>query len=405
MTKKIYKYALIIQALLLFDSCKKPYSPPAITSGQSHLVVEGSINTGADSTIIHLTRTISISTPSNTAPPAELNAIVSVESDANTTYPLTEIGNGYYVSAGLNLSSAKTYRLKIATADNKVYESDFVPVKNSRDIDSVSYRALNTGVQINVSTHDPSNSSRYYMYKYEETWIIHAAYQSYTIVSRTTDVYGDSIDTIILRDQAHQIYTCWSGGKSSTIVLGSTDKLTKDLLTNSPVIFIDSHSEKLAVRYSILVKQQALTKEGFEYYQQLSKNTEKLGGVFDPQPSGLTGNIHSITDPSEEIIGFITAGTITQKRMYIDANKLPAESQYIATHPFGQCKLDTFLFFNPDTKQNDVDLNIYHGNAIPILPIGPPGHPPVGYSASGGICVDCTLRGTNVRPAFWTDQQ
>lgn len=387
--------------MLVFNSCKKPYSPPAITSGSSHLVVEGLINTGSDSTIIHLTRTIPISSPSNTEPPAELSAIVSIESDANATYPLNEIGNGYYASAGLNLSAANKYRLKIVTANSKVYQSDFVPVKNSQDIDSVSYQALNTGVQVNVSTHDASNNSRYYKYNYEETWIIHADYHSYTMVSKT----DGGLDTIIYRDLAHDIFTCWAGNKSSTIVLGSTDKLTKDVLANSPVIFIDSHSEKLGARYSILVKQQTLTKEGFEYYQQLSKNTEKLGGVFDPQPSSLTGNIHNTTDPGEQVIGFITAGTIAQKRLYIDANKLPAGSQYVANHPFADCKLDTFLFYNPKTMQDDVYANIYRGNAIPVLPVGPPGHPPVGYSASGGICVDCTLRGTNVRPSFWTDQQ
>lgn len=387
--------------MLVFNSCKKPYSPPAITSGPSHLVVEGLINTGADSTIIHLTRTIPISAPSNTEPPAELSATVSIESDANATYPLNEIGNGYYATAGLNLSAANKYRLKIITANSKVYQSDFVPVKNSQDIDSVSYQALSTGVQVNVSTHDPSDNSRYYKYNYEETWIIHAYYHSYTMVSKT----DRGLDTIIYRDLAHDIFTCWAGNKSSTIVLGSTDKLTKDVLANSPVIFIDSHSEKLGARYSILVKQQTLTKEGFEYYQQLSKNTEKLGGVFDPQPSSLTGNIHNTADPAEQVIGFITAGTIAQKRLYIDANKLPAGSQYVANHPYGDCKLDTFLFYNPKTMQNDVYENIYRGDAIPVLPVGPPGHPPVGYSASGGICVDCTLRGTNVRPSFWTDQQ
>lgn len=399
------KILLVIGFMLtLVYDCKKPYAPPVTTSGASLLVVEGSINTGADSTIIHLTHTIPLSAPAGTTLPPELNAIVSVESDANATYPLTETGNGYYVSTGLNLSTNNKYRLKIVTAQNKTYESDFVAAKNSPAIDSVSYQALNTGVQVNVSTHDPSNNSRYYLYKYDETWIIHADYQSYSIVSKTTDIYGNVRDTILFRDQAHQIYTCWSGDKSSSIVLGSTDKLTKDVLANSPVIFIDSHSEKLGVRYSILVKQQTLTKEGFEYYQQLSKNTEKLGGVFDPQPSDLTGNIRNIADPSEEVIGFITAGTIAEKRIFIDANRLPAESQYIPSRPFDNCKLDTFLFYNPDTKQDDVDLNIYKGTAIPVLPVGPPGQPPVGYSASGGICVDCTLRGTNVRPSFWTDQ-
>ncbi len=310
MNKRIYKYTLIVQALLLFGSCKKPYAPSTITSGSSLLVVEGPINTGADSTIIHLTHTIPLSAPAGTTLPPELKAIVTVESDANATYALTETGNGYYVSGGLNLNANNKYRLKIVTSENKTYESDFVTVKNSPPIDSVSFRALNTGVQINVSTHDPSNNSRYYRYQYEETWIIHAYYESTLMVSKTQDESGKMVDTIIARDAAHQIYTCWSSGKSSDIVLGSTDKLTRDVLANAPVTFIDSHSEKVSSRYSILVKQQALTKEGFEYYQQLSKNTEKIGGVFDPQPSSLTGNIHNIANPSEQVIGYITAGPI-----------------------------------------------------------------------------------------------
>ena len=389
---------------MLINACKKPYAPTVITTSSSLLVVEGMINTGADSTIIHLSHTISLSAPAGTIPPPELNATVAVESDANATYSLTDAGNGYYVSAGLNLSATNKYRLKITTSDNKIYESDFVPVKNSPPIDSVSFRAQNTGVQVNVSTHDPSNSTRYYRYDYQETWIIHSDYSSEVMVEKTTDIYGNTTDTIVLRDQAHKIYSCWTSDASSGIVLASTDKLSKDVLTNSPVTFIDSHSEKIGVSYSILLKQYALTKDAFEYYQQLSKNTEKLGGIFDPQPSSLTGNIHSTTNPAEQVIGYITAGSIAQKRFYINYSELPSNSQYITSKPFDNCKLDTFLFFNPVTKQNEVDLNIYKGDAIPVLPFGLPGQPPKGYSASGGICVDCTLRGTNVRPAFWTDQ-
>ena len=178
MSKRICKYTLIAHALLLFSSCKKPYAPPVVASGPSVLVVEGTINTGADSTIIHLTHTIPVSSPAGTQSPPELNATVTVESDANATYMLSEMGNGYYASAGLNLSPANKYKLKIVTTGNKIYESDFVPVKNSPPIDSLSYQIQTKGLQLNVSTHDPSNNTRYYRWEYNETWIIHSKYAS-----------------------------------------------------------------------------------------------------------------------------------------------------------------------------------------------------------------------------------
>ncbi|HEY9000141.1 MAG TPA: DUF4249 domain-containing protein [Mucilaginibacter sp.] len=385
--------------------CKKSYNPPAVGASPDHLVVEGNINPGNDSTIIHLTRTLPLSAPPGTLPTPELNATVSVESDANSTYPLTAIGNGYYVSAGLNLNTANNYRLKIITSNNKTYQSDYVPVKNSPPIDSVSFNVQNTGVQVNVSAHDVSNNSRYYRYEYQETWIIHADYDSGLKLIKGVDAYGVPSYNVVLRDPKDEIYQCWSSDNSSTIVLGSTANLTKDVLANSPVVFIDSHSEKIGVRYSILVKQYVLTKEAFEYYQLLSKNTEKIGSIFDPQPSTLTGNIHNEADPSEQVIGYVTAGTFTQQRVYINKYDLPGSLQYFTNLPYNNCFIDSLYFSNPKTGENQVENDLYHGDAVPLWAIQQPGGPLLGYAASGGICVDCTLRGTNVKPSFWIDPQ
>jgi hypothetical protein len=395
---KRIKYFNFFMFWAVASTCKKPYMPPATGSEKSYLVVEGTINTGQDSSIIHLTHTIPLSAPSGVGPSPDLNAIVQVESSANATYPLRETGNGYYVLAGLNLSASGKYRLRITTTTNKTYVSDFVPVKNSKPIDSVGFQAQDTGVQLYVSTHDPSDTSRYYRYEFNETWVIHSDYYTNLLAQKIPK------DTIVQRPFADQIYTCWSSDQSSDVILVTTEKLTKDVLVNAPVTFIDSHSEKLGVRYSILVIQHALTRDAFEYYKLLSQNTQNLGGIFDQQPSTLTGNIHCLTNPAEPVIGFITAGSASQLRLYINKSDLPADADYLVNTPFQQCFLDTLYFVDPKTKQNMVDIRIFNGNAIPISPIGLPGQPPLGYTASGGICVDCTLRGSNKPPPFWTNQ-
>jgi len=394
---------IIITILLItmVYCCKKPYAPSVTTSDVSLLVVEGQINTGSDSTIVHLAHTIPLSAPAGTVDPPELNATVSIESDANATYPLTETSNGYYGVPGLNLSGANKYRLKIVTADNKAYESDFVAVKNSPPIDSFTYQIQPTSLRLNVSTHDPSNSTRYYRWEYDETWIIHSRYESQLKLIKYP------VDSIVARPPSEQIYTCWQSDKSSDIVLASTAKLSSDVLINNPVSIIPSNSEKFAERYSVLVKQYALTSDAFNYYQELRKNTESLGTIFDPQPSTLTGNIHCTTNPSEQVIGYITAGSISQVRIYINARQLPANANWIPSLPNFSCDYEETVY-HPDILGKHpftVQEYLYTGILTPLQTLQVPGAAhPWGYTGASPICVDCTLRGSNKPPAFWTNQ-
>src|SRR5580658_10004312 len=97
MKRTAYFLLLVISAL----ACKKPYNPPAITGNGNYLVVEGVINSGSDSTVIKLSRTVNISSKVTANP--ESDAVVTVESDQGVSFPLTETPNGNYVSPGLNL--------------------------------------------------------------------------------------------------------------------------------------------------------------------------------------------------------------------------------------------------------------------------------------------------------------
>src|SRR5579872_2811455 len=253
-----------IMALMLSYGCKKPYAPDIVAGNANYLVVEGVINTGPDSTSIRLSRTVPIS--SATGPQPELGANLSILTDAGNNYPLTEKGKGFYAAPGLNLTLPNKYSLKIVTSDGKLYQSDFVTAKNSPPIDSVYYRVQSNGVNIYADTHDPSNSAIYYRWDYSETYKYHSAFNSTDYVKKTPR------DTIVSRnpaDNTDQIYTCYRSDTSSSIILNSTAKLAKDVIAGNLVTTITSSSEKIEDRYSILVKQYALTVDAFNYYQQL----------------------------------------------------------------------------------------------------------------------------------------
>ncbi len=402
---------LLLLAAIAATSCRKPYDPPAISKPNGYLVVEGVINSGADSTYIELSRTINISSSAQISP--ELHAIVSVQGDQNTSYPLTERGNGKYSCAGLNLDNTHQYRLSIKTTDNKQYQSAYMPVLNSPPIDSVSWDTKGAltvpGVNIYVNTHDPSGKVLYYRWTYNETWAFHANFGSCCYTNG---------DTILPRNAKMDITDCWQSDTSSNIILGSSAKLSKDVILKAPVTQVVSTAEKLETTYSILVTQYALTPDAYNFYTNVRLTSQSLGSIFDAEPSQINGNITCVSNPSEPVIGYIGVGATSTQRIFIANGQLPS---WVAIPFYPGCTL--FYILGPGgTPQlcclyNDYGFNevneyinylssgFFSGTTslplIPVAPMGPPGQPPTGYTATEKQCADCTLRGSNKKPSFW----
>src|SRR3569833_3327446 len=286
--------------------CRKPYSPAAITGNDPHyLVVEGAINPGSDSTIIKLSRTVKIESKISANP--ETNALVAVESDNNAVYPLREYSPGKYTFPGLNLNNSQKYRQRITTSKGEEYLSDLVEVKITPPIDSVGFHVLKDSLVKNVNTHNATDKTRYYRWDYDEAWIFHARYLSQYV--------SDGLH-ILRRGPENNIYYCYGSDNSPDIVLGSTAKLSHDVVFEGQISLIRGSSEKVEREYSLLLRQYALTEDAFRYWETLKKNTEQIGSIFSVQPSELPGNIHCISNKKLPAIGYISACTVFLKRVF-----------------------------------------------------------------------------------------
>ena len=116
----------------------------------------------------------------------------------------------------------------------------------------------------------------------------------------------------------------------------------------------------------------------------MQKNTESLGSIFDAQPSQITGNIHSLSRPNEQVIGYVSAGTVTQQRIYI------ARFQVLSNYIF-QCPLkDTILPKDTDLRKN------FGFQFVPVTPysVGPN---VVGYYSNYMSCIDCRAGGGRIK--------
>ncbi|HEV8507117.1 MAG TPA: DUF4249 domain-containing protein [Chitinophagaceae bacterium] len=375
--------------IVCFCTCKEIYDPHIEAKTTGLLVVEGFINSGQGPSTVRLSRSSDLQ---DTVLNPEANAQVEVQGEDGSRFILPANGIGLYTNAQLILNNGVRYRLHIRTTDGKEYASDYSPVKYTPPIDSITWQRENDGLRIYANARDPQNATKYYQWKYEETWEIHSAFYTSIKYIRDTIRTNDVIDLVYRlpdRNPDTTLYKCWNTLNSSTIILGSTEKLTSDVVY-LPVQYIEPQSEKLSVLYSINLRQYAISQDNYLFLQKMKKNTEQLGTIFDPQPSETSGNIHCLTDPNETVIGFIEVTEEQVKRIFIYNSQVAGWG------------------YNPGCVQVIIDNNLdsIKRHASDLYPTLPSSTDPFGaivkfFATNDKNCMDCTFRGVHQRPDFW----
>lgn len=378
---------LILLSLIMleFSACKERFDPPTKNVNTNFLVIEGEVNVGNEETNIRLTRTSGLKSDSLIV---ETGAQVRIEGDDNSSFVLPEKGNGDYGVSSIFLDTSKKYRLAINTSNGQQFVSDYVKMVKNPPIDSISWQRTADGLQIYTSTHDPLNNTRYYRWQYDETWEHHAAY-----TSQLKYVYDEiqtfKITGVTYRNQNDpQIYECWTRRFPSTIFLGSAEKLSQATIF-LPIKFIPNGAEELSVKYYIHVKQFALSKEGYQFFERLKKNTESLGSIFDAQPSQLTGNIKCVTNPEEPVVGFFSLSNLSEAHIFIKSTE---------ANWFYDMGCQDFVIKNNQQELDDKAVGTLPTNVESLGPFASI----TSFRASAPQCVDCRLNGgTNIKPDFW----
>lgn len=409
MLKQLFKTFVLLLLAWAFSTCIDPYIP-VLKGYESLLVVEGLVTDEAVPYEVRLSRSI----PNEDSVPEKITdatVYISDETGYKTYFGLT--GNGYYsTDPGIFKGvTGKTYTLHITTADDREYTSDPVTMLPVPGIEDIYYERdkeytgdqseLLEGLRIYVDTEQGSGENQYLRWEYEETWKFKLAdYKRFNFIS----------DTLILPiNEVKDI--CWKTVKSSAIMEGSIVPGKDDNIKKAPVCFIaTTKSDRLTQQYSILVKQYSLSKEAFEFWNNLKKVNESGGSIFDEQPYLVISNITCLNDPGERVLGYFQVSAVKQDRMYITPQELH--------------ELD-LPWFQPDCIRYEVNPLDYHvpGSMTPVMSWGElysmfvdageftfvePLYNAVTNELEHMVfvankCSDCELTGSLTKPDWWID--
>ncbi|MCL2726991.1 MAG: DUF4249 domain-containing protein [Bacteroidales bacterium] len=381
--KKLYNCSILLLGVIT-TACITPFTPKGVESDEGSLVIEGDIILNGD-TKIYLSLLRALDSPFSIT--YVTNAQVWVENQHGTTYSgsvkVEPNEPPYYIIDTRILSLDQQYKLCVHLQDGRRYESNFLTPLVTPEIDAIGFMVddSKTSVDFHVTTHDSNSASRFYKWRYIEDWEIVAHYY--------TNVYYDrSLRTVRQYATPAPYYYCWRHSKSSTVV-AKTDHLNQNLVYQQRLNTVDRRDDRISYLYSMELLQMSITKEAHSYWSVLKRNTDEIGSIFAPQPTDLHGNIRCITDPGVRVIGFISAGTITTKRIFVTSQEIGIYTPFLCN------PMDTALFDGWRTPPTFADYYDY-------------GFRIVGFDiASGGhewfprACVECTARGTKNKPPFW----
>lgn len=373
---------------------------------ESALVIEATITDEEQIQKILVSRSFPLDT---VVASGERGASVEVTDDMGGVFDFDDNGDGTYSSkTTFAAMQGRDYVLTVQTSDGSSYISAPSRINAQSNIDDI-YAVrefkddLEEGVFIYLDSYDPTYSSKYYRYEYEETYKIIAPFYSgfeafvFSPLPSTSVGFRPS-------DDVGQV--CFATDNSRNIIQTTTTNLDEDRVERFPIRFINRKNYILSHRYSILVKQYVQSREAYSYYETLRSLSGSESLFSQIQTGFLEGNIRSEQSDNEKVIGFFEVVSVSKERLFFNYEDLfPEEAlpNYIIDCSFVSPPLvglsgQTFPLYDAvffgfvdfyeeyDTERNPLNFGLY----------GP-------YLMTPAGCGDCTKIGSTIVPSFWVE--
>ncbi len=361
------RYLIILTISLSFIAGCITQFIPETDEATSYLVVEGLITDQCQASRIKISKSIPLGTYLTAEPLRECR--VTITDENGVVYVLEESPGGIYCTDSTKFRGhiGGIYILKII-ADRHTYISSPMEMLPVPPIDSVFYEKkviiasnewghVEEGCQVYLNTYDPSHKCIYYRWDFTETWEFMLPYPV-------------------------QNHRCWITENSNKISIKNTSAYDQARVTSFPLYFISNATDRLNIKYSMLINQYSLSENEYNFWEKLQNVSENVGGLYDMTPMAIPSNISCVNFPDEIILGYFSVSAVSQKRLFIKDRFMGQPYLY------RKCLGDTIKGDAPIPGLNIWAWVIEDYTTFKIITY---------YKE----CADCTTRGTIVKPSFW----
>lgn len=309
-TQWILRHSKNALFIILLSGCLTPTEIKTTRQGNT-LVVSGRVSSLPDQSLLF----VGLTAESERLPFPVSGAIVNLyeEDQLRDVYAEDTTIPGNYALPDFVGTPGKMYHVKIILPNNRMYES--APEKMPGESGSV---------------------STYFQIEREEF----IDYEGLLVNQPVVRVIGNSIlpppENQFMKWQVDEVFMIF-GGPLPCFVTQPADPQFLVLLDRKNLVATEYPRQFLARRvvdYSFMSKhyfvtyQSTITKDAFDYWRKVRILASQDGSMFDIPPATITGNLRSINDPSEKVLGYFEATHQTLHRFFLTTYDFPFTMNY-----------------------------------------------------------------------------
>lgn len=299
---------------LLVTSCIDDANLPA-DKGLRLLTVDGGITTGYGPHVIRLSRSARYGSAYVDVVAPERFATVSIRDDQGSVVILTETVFGTYLTPSTFRGEVgRSYSIQITTSDGRQYMSMPETIRPVPKIDSLSFQfksqattnplITKSGIEVYAHFKDTPGVKNFYRWK------------NLGLLQLNTRP-----DLFVQRPRAPApkpcCDTCWKDEVADKAVRIFSDRLVDGNETKILAAFVEDDGFRMRDKYMIRIYQQSLSESAYQFLRLVQQQTTIQGGIFDPPPSTIGGNIIRLENPDEQIIGYFMATDVSVDSLFL----------------------------------------------------------------------------------------